>query len=265
MTGTARRRILPALLIAAAPSVAQAGAWTLAEGDGQFITTSGRTMAPAGAFFDGIADRDKTSLSLFVEYGITDEITAGLTAWGEWDALTMETDIQLGAHVRYRLWQGEQGDVFSVQLGGSLPIEGWVGEPLAGPSDDSAATVQFGALYGRGWTSDWGNTFATGELAFRWRGGDEADEIRLEATAGHAVSHSFMGILGLYATAPLGDGDMSLKIAPSIAWTAWPWLGVNDKKPAEFAYPRTIQLGVSYDLLNPDDGLAVNISIWNRF
>ena len=64
---------------------------------------------------------------------------------------------------------------------------------------------------------------------------------------------------------PLGDGDASLKLAPSVALTMWPFLGPNDKKPAEFAHPNTVQLGAVYDVLNPGDGLALNVSVWSRF
>ena len=264
MIGTARR-FLCVLCLALTPGTAQAGAWTLAEGDGQVIVTSGRRMAPARAFFEGLADQDSSTLSVFVEYGVTDELTLGVTASGEWDVMTAHTDLQLGAHVRYRLWQGEAGDVFSVQLGGGLPIERWFGDPFAGPSPESVAQAQFGLLYGRGWISDWGNSFATVEAAFRWRGGDRADELRLEGTAGHAFSHSFMVLLGAYSAVPLCGGDRSLTLAPSIAWTMWPWLGPNDKKPAEFRHPSTVQLGLVYDVLNPDDGLALTVSVWSRF
>ncbi len=255
--------LIPAL--AFTPQAARAGAWTLAEGDGQLIVTSGRKLAPAGALFGEIADRDTSTLYVFVEYGLTDRLTLGASGSAEWVATTNQMDLRVGAHARYRLWQGTAGDVFSVQAGASVPAEGWLGDPLGGPTADSVAEVDIGLLYGRGWISDWGNSFATGGAGFRWRGGGAADEIRLDLTAGHSFNKRLMGIFGAYSTVPLGGGDTTLKLAPSVAWTFWPWLGQNDKKPSELRHPRTIQLGLSYDVLNPADGLAVNLSVWSRF
>ncbi len=45
----------------------------------------------------------------------------------------------------------------------------------------------------------------------------------------------------------------------------WPWIGRNEKKPRGPVRPNTIQLGVSYDLLNRDDGLGLSISVWRPF
>ena len=252
-----------AVLLPAGP--ARAGAWTLAEGTGQLIVTSGREMAPASAFFDGIADSDTSTLRVHLEYGLTPEVTLGLTASGEWMLPGQQVDLRLGAHARYRIWQGRSGDVASIQIGGSFPVEQWFGEPGAGGSADSVAEAQAGLLYGRSWQTGWGDTFATGGLALRWRGGDQADEVLIEATAGHRPIKRLLGLFSIYAAAPMGDGDFSLKLAPSLAWTFWPYLGENEKKPAVMHHPRTIQLGVSYDVLAPEDGLAVNLSVWNRF
>jgi len=75
-----------------------------------------------------------------------------------------------------------------------------------------------------------------------------------------------MGMVSVYGLAPLGEGtDPSLKVAPSIAFTMWPWIGRNEKKPRGPVRPNTIQLGVSYDLLNRDDGLGLSISVWRPF
>ena len=75
-----------------------------------------------------------------------------------------------------------------------------------------------------------------------------------------------MGIVSLYGLTPLGqDREASLKIAPSIAYTMWPWVARNEKKPTGEIKPNTIHLGVSYDLLNTNDGLGLSISIWQPF
>lgn len=249
-----------------APGGAWSGAWTLSEGEGQLITTTGRTVAPVGAIFGDAADEDTSSFSVFVEYGVTDRLTVGATGSAEWLATTNQMDVRIGAHGRYRIWQGDSGDVFSVQAGASFPIEGWFGDPLAGPTGDSVTEAQIGLNYGRGWVGDWGNSFITTEVAYRWRSNGAGDEARFELTGGHAFSRRLMAIVSTFTVIPFeGPDDPSLKIAPSVAWTFWPSLGQNDKKPADFPHPRTIQLGIGYDVLNPGDGLDISVSVWSRF
>lgn len=259
-------RLILLLALTIQPHAAHPGAWTLAEGDGQLIMTTGRKTAPARAMVRGIPDRDTTSVYVFVEYGVTNRLTLGGKASGEWVTTPGALDLRLGGHARYRLWQGKAGDVLSVQLGGSGPIQALFGDPLGGGTFDNVAEADASLLYGRGWISDWGNSFVSVEAGFRWRGGDRPDEIRLETTAGHAFSRRFMGIFGTYGAYPIGGGaDASLKLSPSIAWTMWPRLGPNDKKPADFKHPSTLQIGVNYDVLNADDGLGFYVSVWNKF
>ncbi len=45
----------------------------------------------------------------------------------------------------------------------------------------------------------------------------------------------------------------------------WRKVGRDEKKPAGPVKPGTFQLGVSYDLLNTDDGLGLSINIWRPF
>ena len=258
--------ILVSLVTCLLPGLVHAGAWTLAEGDGQVIITTGRHATPATSLFRGTAHKDKSNVYVFVEFGVTDEFTVGTTASGEWLTTTSQLDLRLGGHARYRLWQGNAGDVLSLQLGGSGPVQGWFGDPMLGGTDDNVVEIDTGVLYGRGWVSDWGNSFVSLETGFKWRGDGRPDELRAEISSGHAISRRFMGLFGVYIAHPLGDGsDTSLKLAPSFAWTMWPRLGANDKKPANFSYPRTLQIGASYDVLQPDDGLGFYISVWNRF
>lgn len=229
------------------------------------ILTTGRNAEPMGAWVDGLADHDKTSVYVFVEYGLTDRLTLGARASGEWITTTSQLDLRLGGHARFRLWQGASGDVFSIQFGGSGPVQGWFGDPLLGGTEDSVVEAEAGMLYGRGWNSDWGDSFFSVQTGYRWRN-RRSGEIRFEGTAGHAVSRRLMGLFGTYITHPLGDGaDTSLEIAPSVAWTLWPRLGPNDRKPAKYPHPSTIQFGASYDVLAPDDGLGFYVSVWNRF
>ena len=90
--------------------------------------------------------------------------------------------------------------------------------------------------------------------------------VSFEVTAGHAPWRRWMGIISFYGLTPLGSGaDSSLKIAPSIAFTMWPRGERDEKETKKPTRPRTIQFGVNYDLLNPDDGLGVSLSFWRPF
>jgi hypothetical protein len=72
-----------------------------------------------------------------------------------------------------------------------------------------------------------------------------------------------MGILSVYGLSPLGPGtDPSLKVSPSLAYTFWPFAERDEKEPEKQRKPSTIQIGLSYDVLNPEDGMGVLISIW---
>ena len=249
---------------------AAAGAWALAEGSGQLIMTTGRKIAPVGAFVSGAADSDSNSSQIYAEYGVADGWTAGFVAYGEFSTMDAEDlELRLGGHVRHRVWTGERGEVASVQAGFSAPVEGWLGDLAPESLPDSVPEVYVRGLYGRGWQTGWGNSFVSAEGGFHWRGERDADELRLDVTAGHEAWKGVLGLFSVFAALPVGggdgDSDPAFKLAPSIAYTMWPWLGENDKKPYGPLYPNTVQLGVVYDALNSDDGLGVQISIWKSF
>ena len=246
---------------------ATAGAWTLAKGEGQTISTTGRRVAPAGAFFGGVSDDDENSSQVFVEYGVADGWTLGGKLYAAFSAAdARQTEISVGLHVRHRVWQRENGDVVSVQAGVSAPVEKWLIGDAADRLPSSVPEAHLRALYGHGWQTGWGNSFVSAETGFHWRGEHAADEWRIDVTAGTEHWKGVMGLLGVHSIVPvIGDGEASLKIAPSVAWTMWPWLGPNDKKPFGEMNPDTVQLGLVYDLLTPGDGLEVTIGIWRRF
>jgi len=254
---------------------ALAGAWTLPEGEGIAIFTTQRKVAPAASFFGGIAETDETSTQVFAEFGVLEELTLGLTAYGKFSALDDDAELRVGGHARYRIWQGLDGDVVSFQVGVGLPAERWLGGGLGDNRPDSVVEVDFRALYGRGWGLDWANAFVSTELGYRLRGEGQPDEIRFDTVAGIEPWRGVMGLLGVYTTVPLGGGDgdgdgdgdqdISLKLAPSLAYTFWPAFGANDKKPDGPISPTTVQAGIVWDALAPEDGIGVSISIWRRF
>jgi len=245
---------------------AQAGAWTLREGQGQVIMTTTRTIAPAGAFFGGAADKDSNGSQIFAEYGVFDDLTAGLTVSGNFSSVEDDVEARIGIHVRKLLWVGEAGDVASVQAGVAVPVERWLGNGLGDERPDSVTEFQVRGLYGRGWQTDWGNSFVSAEAGFLLRGEQQDEELRFDVTVGHEPVKGLLGLFSVFSTVALGPrGEDRFKIAPSIAYTLWPWLGENDKKPYGPFNPDTIQIGVAWDVLNPDDGLAATLSIWRAF
>ena len=264
-------RFMVAICACLAAGDAAAGAWTLAEGTGQVITTTGRKIAPVGAFMGGAADSDAISSQIYAEYGVADGWTVGLAAYGEFSTTDAEDmELRLGGHVRHRVWTGEKGDTASIQAGFSAPVESWLGKLAPESLPDSVPEAHLRALYGRGWQTGWGNSFVSAEAGFHWRGERADDELRFDVTAGHEAWKGVLGLFSVFTALPLGGGDKggsdaTLKLAPSIAYTLWPWLGENDKKPSGPLYPNTIQLGIVWDALNPDDGLGVQISIWKSF
>ena len=266
------RFILVAISACLLAGDAAGGAWTLAEGSGQLIMTTGRKIAPVGAFMGGPADSDSNSSQIWAEYGVADGWTVGLVAYGEFSTTDAEDlELRLGGHVRHRVWTGSEGDVASVQLGFSAPVERWLGDLAPDSLPDSVPEVHLRGLYGRGWQTGWGNSFVSAEAGFHWRGERAADELRFDVTAGHEAWKGVLGLFSVFAAVPVGSGDdegdsdATLKLAPSIAYTLWPWLGENDKKPYGPLHPNTVQLGIVWDVLNPDDGLGVQIAIWKSF
>ena len=138
--------------------------------------------------------------------------------------------LRVGAHVRRRVWTGSKGGVAAVQVGFSAPVERWLGDLAPDSLPDSVPEVHLGALYGRGWQTGWGNSFVSTEAGFQLRGEDADEEFRLEATAGHEAWKGVLGLFSVFSSVPLGDrNDPTLKLAPSIAYTMWPWLG--DERP----------------------------------
>lgn len=256
--------ILCALTIA---DSASAGAWTRPEGEGMAIVTTGRRVAPMGGLTGGPVSSDTGISQIYLEYGLIEGLTIGAKSYIEISSTDISgSSAAVGGFIRKRVWQDDQGGVGSIQLGYSHPIESLLGATFELSEPGAVPEANIAALYGHGWAGDWGSAFLSTGAAYHLRGEGTADDLRVELTGGYAPWRRVMGIVSLYGLAPLGPGtDASLKIAPSIAYTMWPWLERNEKKPIGPVRPNSIQLGVSYDLLNGSDGLGVSISMWRPF
>lgn len=245
---------------------ARAGAWTRAEGDGQIIFTTGRRVAPIGAIAGGVADDDTNTTQIFVEYGVLEGLTIGAALSAELSTTGLgEGSASVGGFARKRIWQGQHG-VFSVQAGYRHPVEDLISDEFGANNTSSVPEVEMRLLYGHSFWGEWGTAFLAGEAGYDWRGDDQADEIRVDLTAGYEPWHCCLAIMSLFTTvAPNGEDENALKLAPSFAYTLYPDIARNAKKPDGPSRPATVQFGINYDLLNPNDGLGVQLSIWRRF
>lgn len=258
---------------------AAAGAWTQAPGEGLVIGTTARRAAPVGALAGGVADSDANSSQLYIEYGLIEGLTVGAKFYSEISTSNFEaSSASFGGFLRKRVWRDGHGGIASLQGGYAHPIESLIGNGMELAEPGAVPEAHLAGLYGRGWGGDWGSAFLSTGAAYHWRGEGLAAEVRGEVTGGYAPWPDWMGMLGLHGLYPLADGtDRSLKIAPSIGYTYWPDGEADGQKSAESdaseaseaseepGKPVTIQLGVSYDLLNRQHGIGVFVSLWQRF
>ena len=263
------RRTVPILAVLAPwPGDALAGAWTQPEGEGQVIVSGSVGVAPFTGFQGDVGDTGSSFTSLFFEYGMIEGLTVGGTAFVEMPSDDADPTANAGIFLRKRLWQGEAGDVASVQVGYVQPLDDLFGDGFGGPDAHPTHELSLRALYGRGFGGDWGSAFVSLEGGYHAQLDGADDEIRADVTAGYAPYPCCLGMLSFYSTVPLGDmDDAAVKLAPSFAYT------FNARDPsapepgedADVATPFTLQIGVSQDLLNLDDGFGVQTSIWRPF
>lgn len=254
-------------LASAFPGAAIAGAWTRTRGEGLLIVTTARRASPLGGLTGGVADSEANISQLYLEYGLTDALTLGAKTYVEFSLSEPERSAaSAGGFLRQRLWQDGRGGIASVQAGYDHPVDSLLGGSFSLADPGAVPEAHVAALYGRGWGGLGSSTFLSTGAAWHWRGDGADDEFRVETTAGRAWNRSWMGVLSLFGLIPLGpDTDASLKISPSVAYTIWPTGVHHARRPHRRPNPPTVQLGVSYDVLNPGDGLGVSVSIWRRF
>ncbi|MFK7943712.1 MAG: hypothetical protein AB8B85_12480 [Paracoccaceae bacterium] len=245
---------------------AMGGAWTLPEGQGQVITSASRTITPVRAWFGEVIDADSNTNQVFAEYGLWDDLTVGGSLFAKYATTSDDLETRIGIHARHQIWTGDAGDVFSVQAGVSAPMERWLGGGLGDNRPNSATEIDLRALYGRGWQWDLGNSFVSSELGLRFRGEGLDEQLRFDVTAGHEPIRGVLLLGSAFSSFPLGNKDeVSIKLAPSVAYTLWPLLGRNEKKPWQPISPDTLQIGVTWDAARQNSGLEIGVSIWKSF
>ena len=257
-----------ALLFLCLPGTAFAGAWPAPEGVTQYIVTTSLKGEDAGDIAGILNDEDaRNEISLYAEHGLTEDTTGGLTVYAGFDRAELSyAEVEIGAFLRHRFWSNEMGDVASFEFGINLPAERWIGSDL-GANRDNSVNEAFGSLmYGIGRQLDWANVFASSGMEYRARGGGKADEVTLFTTLGVQPHDRFIGLLDIWLQKPVdGDDPLRLKLTPSVGVILRPWMWENEKKKGQLSYPTTLQLGMTYDTLNPEDGVSLNLSIWKSF
>ena len=261
-------RRLCVILFCCLPNLAVAGAWPAPKGIVQYIVTTSLKGEDPGDIAKVLNDEDaRNEVLLYGEYGITDDTTGGLTVYAGFDQADLRyAEVEVGAFLRHRFWWNEMGDVASFEVGINLPTERWVGSGL-GERRNNSVNEAFGSLmYGVGRQLDWANVFASSGVEYRARGSGKPDRVTLFTTLGLQPHDRFITLLDIWLQKPLDrDDPLRLKFTPSIGLILKPWTWENEKKSGQLSYPTTLQLGVTYDTLNPEDGVALNLSIWRSF
>ena len=210
------RRLALALLALSPAAEAAAGAWTRPPGEG-FVS--------AGTSYyrtDEAVPYEETTVALYGEYGVAEGVTLGgaVETVQPLDApIGFEGDLTLSAFAQARLREGEAGDPLSAAIGVELPF----GDPLIAQSPDDPA-LDLRLLYGRGFGTRWGGAFVDLQGAVRLRFGEDADELRVDATAGLRPAARWLVMLQSFATLglrnaePGGDDYDVLKLAPSVGY-----------------------------------------------
>ena len=242
-----------AAALALVPALAQAGAWTLAPGAAFLSAGASYYANDAGTF-------EQVSAATFFEYGLREGLTLGGSLEGDFPVGVASGQSARGAltlHARRRLWVGEQGDPFSVQLGAVLPVGDLVDTGQAQIDGERALDAR--ALYGRGFATGRGDAFVDLQGGFRLRFDDGADEIRVDLTAGVRPAPRWLLMLQSFNTVGLRNPDPGgqdfdvYKLAPAVGYELFD--GV------------TVVLGGEREIAgrNIDRGWRVRAAVWTTF
>ena len=223
---------------------ALAGPWTQAPGETLSIFSL-RHMTTEFTETSDAAFRQPT-INLYAEHGMKEAITVGVEAEGS-VGLPAKGKARAGgtarAFVRTRLWQGEEGEIISVE--GSLGVLSEVGQ-------SAFFQPRFSFLYGEGYDDGWYDIAASVRLK-----GTEIDELHSDATYGYRPAEGWMTyfqINTIQRLAPrLGEDISTTRLGVFVGYDIEP--------------ERTVVLGVRRDFFNTIAPPAVeaSLSLWARF
>jgi protein XagA len=201
------------LFVLAAPSTASAGAWTLPEGTGIWITTLTTTTATNYFNGSGLASTpryDKAELQALFEYGLTDRLTAifdpGLQHVDIAAPISAERTglgyTEFGG--RYRFLQGD-GWVFSGQA--TLRIPGTFDTSNSAAIGYTDVEADFRALLGHSFVLGTMPAFTDLQVAERVRTAGAPSEFRVDGTFGVQVLPRWLLLAQSFNVISEGSGD----------------------------------------------------------
>jgi protein XagA len=270
--------LLAALLSSALPACVHAGAWTLEASTGQLILTTlyyrADDLFTRGAnrrSFPNDGEFTKVEFNPYLEYGLLNDLTLVSDFFLRYlessDRFSSDTnfgfaDPEIG--LRYRLSPPSFTTVWSVQGLVKLPVSSSSARPaLSNKQTDFEARL----LVGRGFSLGSGSAFWNLEVAYRYRNGGPADEIRLDGTFGYYPAPKWLLMAQLFGTQGLRNSASTSSggnptIQPDYDLYKGQVSVVYQLTPAVRA-----QLGYTRDLFgrNTGAGNAVLAALWLKF
>lgn len=223
------RPLALALLAALAAGPALGSAWTLPAGEGFAAQTVAWTRSSeawdAAGRLRPAPDTETWETRTYLEYGLRDGLTAVAQLSVSHETVGEPTpDLRLGldwADLGLRLRLGQwRGAVFAAQ--GTVRLPGAWGEVR--PATLGATEPEFDSrlLAGRGWQALGLSGWLDLQAAHRLRTGPEADELRLDLTAGLRPLPRLMVIAQAFGRVAVEGGERDAKLGLSAAWEATP-------------------------------------------
>jgi len=209
----ARAALLLALaMLAWPPSQAHAGAWTLAQGHWQIITST--FISRVGKSFDASgkpsapADIEKTFTGVDAEYGVLNGVTlifdpqySRAVSSGS-SGLQTETDTTIEAGARVRLF--DRLGVMAVQA--TYETAGGFGDTASDPFSRSGARTDVRLLYGWDYRLFGHPGFMEVEGGYRLNAGRRPNEVPFDATVGFWVIRGVEAFVQSYTIVSTGTG-----------------------------------------------------------
>ena len=222
-------RCLAGLLLATAATSADANAWTQGKGKGQVILKADRMAAsdgfdPEGRLAPLPADRIDTTVGVFVEYGLTDELTVQFKSdWQSGEDAFVDYDgrgpIEIG--VTWRAWRDDRTAVslYAGYADGGEGRNAGYAPPGEGNSDWEVRASAGRSFAPTPWTPD---AFVELQAARRLRSG-LPDETRIDATAGVRFKRDWMILAQAYGGQADGGGAQWLSMEATVVRDFGDW------------------------------------------
>lgn len=197
-----------AILFAAWPLAARAGAWTQDRDAWQLITTIGVSQSARSFGADAVASvpgrSQREMAQTYTEYGWRD----GVTLFVQTDSVYARTqtgsglDNGLGGGVRLRLYSDDAG-VVSVEIGGRTA--GAYNFSVSANSNQPGDDAELRLLYGTGFAWRGMNGFADAEIGRRFMIGGRPGEMPIDLTAGLWLDEKTMAMVQSFNLVEQGD------------------------------------------------------------